>query len=153
MEINKLKTFFNEIILDRFLMNFFPGLILYFLLTILIDFTAGEGIISAIIVSSTSWILGLIVELCFFRKEYSKRREASAFKIKETINLFLGKIGLSIVLTCVIIVLISTISINLKLIDVFNLKYFTTIFKLLCFGGSGIALYFFYWYNRSNIVE
>lgn len=100
MDNNTIKAFFNEIILDKFIVNFVPGLILFFVLTTFIRIPIGEGLTTFLIVASASWVLGVFLELSFFKKAYFKRRSNTAFTTSESLNLLFGKIGISILIAC-----------------------------------------------------
>lgn len=150
MNTDKIKEFFNEIILDKFIVNFVPGLILFYTLTLFIKVSIGEGLISFLIVTSSSWVLGIILELIVFRKTYLKRRENTTQPTHEVLKLLYGKIGVSIIIA-------SLFTIDLKwILELFDyrteddMKIIRPIVKLVIFISGGILLYRYYRKNRFN---
>ncbi len=101
MNSTKINQILNEIILDKFILNFLPGLILYYSLTSFITFSTGNGLISMIIVVSVSWFLGLLEEFLFFKRIFLKRREQFEFNLKLSLGSLFGEVGLSILITIV----------------------------------------------------
>ena len=101
MSKEKLQQLFNEFILDKFILNFIPGLILFYILRMIIKVSIGDGLSALLIITSFSWVLGLILEAILFRKAYQKRREGGLMSRTETLNLLYAKIGVSVLLACV----------------------------------------------------
>lgn len=146
----KIKDFFDNLVFDKFLLNFIPGLILFYVLTMFIDVSIGEGLTSFLIVASVSWVLGLILELVFFRKSYLKRREENRLTKSDSLNLLFGKIGVSIVIACILWIDLEWLmnlfdNMNEKLVEMIRL-----IIKLLLFTIGGILLYIYYRKNNGN---
>jgi hypothetical protein len=144
MDNNTVKAFFNEIILDKFILNFMPGLILFFVLTTFIRIPIGEGLTIFLIVASASWVLGMLLELTFFRKAYLRRRENTVFTKSESLNLLFGKIGISILIACIFWIDIEAI------IDYRGDKTSAIFFviKFLAFALGGLFLYLHYLKSR-----
>jgi hypothetical protein len=149
MDNNTIKAFFNEIILDKFILNFVPGLILFFVLTTFIRIPIGEGLTIFLIISSVSWVLGMLLELTFFRKAYLTRRENKKFTTSESLNLLFGKIGISILIACIFWIDIESI------INYFGYgnrgngkRTFLIVSKFLVFSLGGLFLYLHYLKSR-----
>jgi hypothetical protein len=144
MNNSTIKVFFNEIILDKFMVNFVPGLILFFVLTTFIRIPMGEGLTIFLIVTSISWVLGMLLEMTFFRKTYLARRENTAFTTSQSLNLLFGKIGISIIIACVLWIDIEA---------VIEYRGNTTeaiflIIRFLVFTLAGLFLYLYYLKSR-----
>ena len=73
MNNKNITEFLQDIVLGKFIVNFIPGLILFYVLTMFIDVRTGEGLMSFVIVTSVSWTLGALLEFVFFRKAFFKR--------------------------------------------------------------------------------
>lgn len=102
MNNEKINAFFNDIVLDKFIINFIPGLILLHVVSSFIGFSAGgTGLAALLIIASVSWVLGILLEMVFFKKVYHARREGKKHSISENINLLFGKLGISILIACV----------------------------------------------------
>ncbi len=150
MDNDKIKEFFNDIVLDKFLVNFIPGLILFYTLTLFVSISIGEGLISFLIVTSSSWVLGMILELIVFRKAYLKRRENAIQNTHEVLKLLYGKIGASILIACLFSIDLGWI---LNLFDYRTedeLKIIRLLAKFIVFIAGGALLYFYYRKNRHN---
>ncbi|AXG67920.1 hypothetical protein KORDIASMS9_00102 [Kordia sp. SMS9] len=98
MNNEKINAFFNDIFIDKFLVNFVPGLILFYALYSFISFSTGDGLLSLLIITIISWILGLLLEMVFYGKTYKNRRVGIAFTIDDSLRLLFSKIGLSIII-------------------------------------------------------
>lgn len=150
MNNNAIKEFFNELVLDKFLLNFIPGLILFYVLTMFIPITVGEGLTTLLIVASASWVLGLLLELIFFRATYFARREGKKLTTNEQLNLLFGKIGVSTIIACILSIdLVSA----LRIFDdgiAEEIAFSNPVVKFLLFGIIGITLYLFYSKNNST---
>lgn len=71
MKDNNFSELLNRYFLERFLLQFVPGITLYIGLYPLIKISSGEGMISVLIVGSLSWGLGLLLEILLFNKAYN----------------------------------------------------------------------------------
>ncbi|MBC8755774.1 hypothetical protein H2O64_13945 [Kordia sp. YSTF-M3] len=144
MNNSTIKAFFNEIILDKFMVNFVPGLILFFVLTTFIRIPMGEGLTIFLIVTSISWVLGILLEMTFFRKTYLTRRENTAFTTSQSLNLLFGKIGISIIIACVL-------WIDIEAVIEYRGNTAEAIFliiRFLVFTLAGLFLYLYYLKSR-----
>ena len=95
MKENNISSLFNTYILQRFLLHFVPGIILYVGLYPLIKISSGEGLISLVIVGSLSWGLGLLLEILLFNSAYNQRESDSGLTRKKVHYLLLAKLGIS----------------------------------------------------------
>jgi hypothetical protein len=124
MNNKNIREFFNDLLLDKFLVNFFPGLILFYVLTTFIKFSTGDGLLSLLIIVCTSWILGIFLEMIFYGKTYRDRRTGKVFSITQSLNLLFSKIGLSIIITAIITLVVLLIQLDTE--EVFETEMFTT---------------------------
>lgn len=152
MDNNKIKTFFDEIILDKFILNFIPGLILFFVLSRFVGGGMGEGLTVFLIVISVAWVLGILLEMIFFKKAYAARREGKAFSTTESLSLLFGKIGISILIACIFWIDIDSVLYYFKhSSSISGMKIFLIILKFVIFVLAGIFL--FMHYLKSKIKE
>ncbi|MNU90311.1 hypothetical protein D3C71_801750 [compost metagenome] len=141
MDNKKTSEFLNDIILGKFLVNFIPGLIIFYVLTVFIDVKTGDGLISFLIVTTVSWMLGVLLELVFFRKIFYRRWQGEVSTSIDKINLLIGKTGVSIIIACVFCIDLDPI---LNTYNGWNnniVKFIITFIKLLIFCIGGILLY------------
>ncbi|PTX60946.1 hypothetical protein C8N46_105102 [Kordia periserrulae] len=102
MNNEKINAFFNDIVLNKFVLNFVPGLILFFTFSSFVNFSVSDGLLSLLIIVIFSWVLGMLLEMVFFKKVYHTRRtekEANS-NVNEHLNLLYGKLGISILIAC-----------------------------------------------------
>ncbi|MEM6686728.1 MAG: hypothetical protein AAF617_13175, partial [Bacteroidota bacterium] len=85
MNNENIKAFFNDLFIDKFLVNFVPGFILLFSMISFLIFPTGDGLPWLFIIAICAWILGLLLELIFYAKTYKKRREGTAFSIDDSL--------------------------------------------------------------------
>jgi hypothetical protein len=148
MNNKNINEFFNDLFLDKFLVNFFPGLILFFVLATFVSFPTGDGVLWLFIVAIGAWILGMIVEMIFYRKTYIDRRAGATFTVNESLNLLFSKIGLCIIIAT-IIYLVFKITQMVIYEDLYSrslrkeneVALFFTFIKSLFFVVFGIFLY------------
>lgn len=151
MESEKINNFFNDVILGKFLLNFILGIILFYKLAITLGFPIREGVLSLLVVTSFSWILGMIIELVFFNKQYLKRRKGTQLSLDKRLKLLYGKTGISIIIVCVLFMI--DLEWILNIFDKRNSQEMIIIYsiiKLVLFFGSGVLLYK---YSFKNIVD
>lgn len=148
MNTEKINTFFNEIILDKFILNFVPGLILFFVVSSFVEFSISAGLSAFLIITSVSWVLGILLEMIFFRKVYLSRREGKAYNVSETLNLLYGKLGISILITFVSWINIRAILFNTYNGRVDKSEVFFIIVKFLIVALVGLFLYLYYLKSR-----
>lgn len=142
MEKEKLNYFLNNVILDKFLLNFIPGVILVYKLALFLGFPIREGMLSFLVVTSFSWILGMILELVFFNEKYQMRIKGVSLSLAERLKLLYGKIGISIIIVCVLFMI--DLEWILNVFDKRNSQEMIVIYaiiKLVFFFGSGVLLY------------
>ncbi|MCH2033810.1 MAG: hypothetical protein MK202_09845 [Tenacibaculum sp.] len=77
MNKEKITYITEQILMKNFLLNFVPGLPLYFEFSSLIDFSSFEGIASLIILITISWTLGLCFEILLFDNYYKTKVQLS----------------------------------------------------------------------------
>ncbi|KAB8154094.1 hypothetical protein EZY14_006565 [Kordia sp. TARA_039_SRF] len=102
MNNEKINAFFNDIFIDKFLVSFVPGLILFYTLYPFISFSTGDGLLALWLIIIISWILGLLLEMIFYGKTYKNRRAGTVFTIDKSLRLLFSKIGLSIIIAVII---------------------------------------------------
>ncbi|MFK7748851.1 MAG: hypothetical protein AB8B65_10695 [Kordia sp.] len=152
MDNNKIKAFFDEIILDKFLMNFIPGLILFFVVSRFVGGGMGEGLTVFLIVISFSWILGVLLEMIFFKKAFANRRGEKAYSNTENLNLLFGKIGISILIACIFWIDIQSVINYFEYSgSIKGMQIFMIILKFVVFALAGLYLYMHY--LKSKIKE
>lgn len=145
MDNNKIKAFFDEIILDKFILNFIPGLILFFVLSTFIGVSTGQGLTIFLIVTSISWVLGILLEMIFFKKAFTTKREGKAFSTTENLNLLFGKIGISILIACLFWIDIESVLSYFEYSGSMNgTRVFLIILKFVIFVLAGLFLYLHY---------
>jgi len=146
MNNSNINAFFNEIILDKFILNFVPGLILFYAVISFLGLSFDSGLAAFVIFISVSWVLGILLELVFFRKSYRIRREGKPQTVNESLNLLYGKIGMSILIMSVSMINIPAIQLYLELFvdrGVGTEIYFI-VFKYLSIILVGLFLYLYY---------
>jgi len=149
MDNNKINTFFNEIIFDKFILNFIPGLILFFVLSTFIGISTGQGLTILLIVTSVSWVLGVLLEMIFFKKAFLNKREGKAFTRTENLNLLFGKIGISILIACIFWIDIESVLNYFEYSGRMDgTKVFLIILKFVLFVLGGLFLYLHYLKSR-----
>ncbi|MGB0870496.1 MAG: hypothetical protein ACPGSD_12935 [Flavobacteriales bacterium] len=169
MNNQKINTFLDEIILDKFIINFIPGLLLVLVSTTQWNIKIGDGITSLLTLTSFSWVLGLILELIFFRESYLKRRDGIIFNNKNKLNLLFGKIGISILISCIFLIdtnwILDVLNIRNneeiivngryqnKALDEANLAKIRQDIKLIFFVILGVYLFLFYKKRKTNNIE
>ncbi|WP_298514425.1 hypothetical protein [uncultured Kordia sp.] len=149
MDNNKINSFFNDILLDKFILNFVPGLILFFVLSTFIGVSTGQGLTIFLIVTSVSWVLGVLLEMIFFKKAFLTKREGKAFTHTENLNLLFGKIGISILIACIFWIDIESVLYYFKhSSSISGMKTFLIILKFVFFALAGLFLYLNYLKSR-----
>lgn len=144
MDHKKLNDFLDEFIVGKFLVNFVPGLILFYALTSFINISVGgDGLTAFVIVVSISWVLGVLIELIFFRKSFYNKANEVVFSRIQNIYLLFGKLGICMVIGCLI-------CIDADWDPEDNHRDLLNILKLVFFGIVGILLYLVYWKHRKN---
>ncbi|WP_299833512.1 hypothetical protein [uncultured Tenacibaculum sp.] len=63
----------DNVFLQQFLINFIPGLPLFYALKTILNVSTGDGFTAFLIVITVSWVLGLILEILLFNKQYKMR--------------------------------------------------------------------------------
>ena len=103
MNNKNITEFLQDILLGKFLVNFVPGLILYYVLsaTWFMDIDTGDWLLSFLIVTSISWTLGALEELIFFRKAFLRRWQEGTSNSSDNIVLMAGKIGIALLIACI----------------------------------------------------
>lgn len=142
MDNKNINDFFKNILLDKFLVNFIPGLILFYALTNVVSIWVGDGLITLLIVVSTAWTLGVLLEMFVFRKAFYARWQGIAVHTSiDSLNLMFAKMGISIVIAC-----LSMIDLEL-IIENFDHHPEDSIvaIKAVLFGAAGIFLAWRYW--------
>lgn len=108
MKENNLIEILSKYFLERFLLQFVPGLILYIGINTITKISSGEGLISVIIVGSLSWGLGLLLEILFFNKVYLERESENGLSRKKIHYLLMDKLGISCLIAAILAFIIST---------------------------------------------
>ncbi|WP_299712770.1 hypothetical protein [uncultured Tenacibaculum sp.] len=63
----------DNVLLQQFLINFIPGLPLFYALKTILNVSTGDGFTAFLIVIAVSWVLGLILEILLFNKQHKMR--------------------------------------------------------------------------------
>lgn len=108
MKDNNLSELLNKFFLERFLLQFVPGIILYIGFYPLIKISSEEALISFIIVGSLSWGLGLLLEIVFFNQVYKQRESESGLSRKKVHYLLFAKLGISCAIAGILAFIAST---------------------------------------------
>lgn len=89
----------DNVFLQQFLINFIPGFPLFFIIKQTVLFSIDGNLTSFLVVSSFSWILGLILEIVLFNRHYKKRfEEGYTFQKKQFHYLLITKLSIAIVI-------------------------------------------------------
>lgn len=148
MNSTKINQILNEVILDKFLINFIPGLILYFCLHSFVPFTSGNWLTSFFILITVTWFLGLILEFLFFQKTFNRRREVENFVLKNCISLLFAKVAVAILISIAYsishYVYVDTPHYDRDQVN----NFMNLIFESVFFGL--LAVYFLYYYWKSS---
>jgi hypothetical protein len=134
----------KDFIFSQFLVNFVPGLILFYVCIDLLNVSTGEGITSFLILTTVSWTLGALLEFMFFRKVFFLRWSEGSPEMKDNMLLLFGKTGVAILIACVF-------RMDLKwILDIFDRRneeemlLINSIVKVVLFCIAGILLYRIY---------
>ena len=154
MEKNKISEVVTDLLFDKLLLNFAPGIILYYAIKSLQPFSEGEGLTSLIIIIASAWVLGALVETLFFQKSSIKRRESSSFGMAHKLNLMLGKIATAILVASVLVFISIAMDEEFSMIifdhdrrERFDFEY--EMIKTSIFGAIGLIFLLIY-KRRSN---
>ena len=144
MDTKKLTELLEEHVLGKFLVNFIPGLLLFYIVSSAVGLHIEEGLVSLLILTTASWTLGIILEIAFFRGVFFSSRKGKTPGPVDSITLLLGKTGIAVLITCIYWIDLEWF---LNIFDNQSEKeiYFISIgikFTLFCLGG--IFLYRFY---------
>lgn len=134
----------KDLLFSRFLVNFIPGLILFYVCINLLSVSTGEGISSFLILTSVSWTLGVLLEFVFFKKAFFSRWGNGNPEMIDNLLLLFGKTGVAILISCIS-------RIDLKwILDVFDRRneeemlLINSIVKYVLFCIAGVVLYRLY---------
>lgn len=148
MNQNKINQLFNELVLDKFLMNFIPGLILYFCLHSFVPFTTGNWLTSFLILITVTWFLGFTLEFLFFQKTFNRRREVENFVLKESISLLFAKVAVAILIS-IVYSISHYVYADIPHYDRNQVNNFMNLIIESVFFGL-LAVYFLYYYWKSS---
>jgi len=100
MNIEKLFSQLEEILLHRFLVHYLPGLCLYgpLLSYVFLGSKVVIPFVGIIPHLAFSWLLGVLIERLVLPRVYQKRLEKEPFSFGETINIILSKMGIALAL-------------------------------------------------------
>lgn len=132
MNKERLDLLTKDYLLKLFLINFVPGMILYFGITKLISISTGDGFLSLIIICSFAWTLGLVQEMVFFNSHYkTKKTLAIELGTDFQYHLLIAKVGSALVIAC----LLSLFAFIIDVVDS-NGRYDSDILKRTFFKTS-----------------
>ncbi len=143
MNNKNINEFLKDTILDKFLVNFVPGLILYYVIAFSLNIGVGDGLISLVIITSVSWTLGMLLEMVLFRRAFNRRKLEGAQSV-DSLHLLFGKMGVSILIACLFSIdleWLHDLADNNEREDMAEAKIFI---KLVLFCTGGILLYLIY---------
>lgn len=144
MNNKNITEFFQDIVLGKFIVNFIPGLILFYVLTMFIDVRTGEGLMSFVIVTSVSWTLGALLEFVFFRKAFFKRWLEGSSSNMDNVLLLFGKIGMATLIACIFWIDLKWILNLFESIHEENMEIVNVVVKFSLFLIGGGLLYWVY---------
>jgi hypothetical protein len=150
MNNEKINAFFNDIVLNKFILNFVPGLILFFTFSSFVNFSVSDGLLSLLIIVIFSWVLGMLLEMVFFKKVYRTRRteKENDSTVNDYLNLLYGKLGISILIACLFWIDIQAIMGYFDRSYRDNTEGFFILAKFLIVVLTGIFLYLHYLKSR-----
>lgn len=144
MNNKNITEFLQDIVLGKFIVNFIPGLILFYVLTMFIDVRTGEGLMSFVIVTSVSWTLGALLEFVFFRKAFFKRWQEGSSSNMDNVLLLFGKIGMATLIACIFWIDLKWILNLFESIQEENMEIVNVVVKFSLFLIGGGLLYWVY---------
>jgi hypothetical protein len=135
---------FSKSLLDKFIIHFVPGVIIYFGVFRLIDFRLHQGLLSFVIVACFSWVLGLVLEIIFFKKSYQLRVDNQLNSAKPIHHLLVSKVGLAILFAVLVNAFLSILDILPEPRDFHPSLILVLAIKTVVFGGLGLFLFLFF---------
>lgn len=135
---------FSKLVLNRFLIHFVPGIVLYFGLRDIIHLHLDRGLLEFIVVCSFSWTLGLILEIIFFKKIYKLKNDTEPVPNRTNHYLLISKVGLAIVMIVGANILLGALEILQFSKDLHPRLVILLAIKTVVFGGFGLFLFLFF---------
>lgn len=150
MNLSKINQFFNEVLLDKFIINFIPGLILYYCLHSFVPFTSGGWLTSFFLLLTVTWFLGLILEFLFFQKTFIRRRNENVFILKDCLTFLFAKVAVAI-LIAIAYAICHYVYLDIPHYGRDNTNNFLNLIIESVFFGL-LALYFLYYFWKSSKI-